>query len=141
MGRFGLFGNLSAIIRFPCIWKGKEEPIWRFLFIFRGNMEFPVILFEILFTFVNATIKELLWRGLILTRVMDNTREKTSFIDYRFDLCYIAYFDGISFLGLFDICSWGILYGRLCIISKGLLASWFMHIIVNLIFVFSSLIF
>lgn len=147
-------GNKDSNICFPLIWYGKKESILRFVLIFSGmciiailtlaflnNISIDIILMGILFTIINATLEELLWRGFILSRTVDLIGDKQGLIitSLVFGLYHISL--GFPLWACLVFAIGGFYMGGCAIISKGLLGSWIMHISVNIIFVFAGLIF
>lgn len=147
-------GTVKAEIRFPFIWRGKKEPVWRFVLIFcaicgavivllavRGNITGKAFLLGLLFTVVNATLEELLWRGLILPRIVVCMGEKQALLitALAFGLYHISL--GFPLWACFVFAIGGFYMGGSTIVSKGLLASWVMHSMVNMIFVCAGILF
>lgn len=152
--RFLRYGDSEAIIQFPFIWKGIKEVIWRFtlifslmclgvvcFFAFTTDLNIQIILYGMLFSFINAILEEFLWRGFILTRLLDISSEKIALIVsalafglYHYSLQFPIWACLIFAIG-------GFYMGGTAIKSKGLLSPIIMHIVVNLIFVFSGVIF
>lgn len=148
------FGNPSAKIRFPLIWRGKSEVMWRFILIFSGiclvpvialalnkNISYELIVMALIFTLINASLEELLWRGQILPRLIGIAGERQGLIisALTFGLYHISL--GFPLWACLVFAIGGFYMGGSAVISKGLLAPWIMHLMVNLIFVFAGLIF
>lgn len=152
--RFLRLGDGKAIIRFPLIWKGIKEIEWRFtlifslmclgvtfFFAFSTEQSSQIVLYGILFSLINAILEEFLCRGFILTRLLDISSEKTALIVsalafglYHYSLQFPIWACLIFAIGGFYI-------GGSAIKSKGILSPIIMHVMVNLIFVFSGIIF
>lgn len=176
LGRFGLFGYLlafgvwhrfappkqgylhagdaRAVIKFPAVWRGRQEPIWRFVLVFsvccltaavllamRGAVMPQLLLAGAVFTLVNATLEEILWRGLILPRAVDLAGQKQALIctALAFGVYHVSL--GFPLWACLVFAVGGFYMGGSAIVSKGLLAPWVMHVVVNFIFVFAGLIF
>lgn len=147
-------GSGKAIIRFPFIWKGKPEPIWRFVLIFFIICAVPIsilpfyksisanVLWDgLLFTLINAVLEEILWRGLILPRVTSLAGEKRGLLitSLVFGLYHISL--GFPIWACLIFAIGGFYMGGSAIISKGLAAPFMIHITVNIIFVLAGVIF
>lgn len=152
--RFIRVGDGKTIIRFPFIWKGIKEIEWRFtlifsmiclgvtvFFAFTTELSYSFILYGILFSVVNALLEEFIWRGFILTRLLDISNEKTALIvsALAFGLYHISLQFPIWVCLIFAI--GGFYIGGSTIKSRGLLSPIIMHVMVNLVFVFSGIIF
>lgn len=147
-------GSSKAKIYFPLVWKGREEPMWRFILIFSGfctaailvlafNVKIlpQVIIAGVIFALVNSALEELLWRGLILPRAVDITDEKQGLViaALAFGLYHISLGFPLWACAVFAV--GGFYMGGSTVISKGLLPPFIMHVMVNMIFVFAGLIF
>ena len=147
------FGNIKAEIKFPLVWWGFKEYIWRFILIFcilcsiasvviymgfNGN---PIILYGLLFALVNSILEGVLWRGFILGRIVDFLDEKQALIitSLAFGFYHISLGFPIWTCLVFSI--GGFYFGGVTIKSKGIFASIIMHFFVNMVFVFSGIIF
>lgn len=76
--RYLRLGAAKETLKFPLIWLGFNEYVWRFLLIFCTLClallvifatrfdSFSMIPYGLLFAFINAVLEEILWRGLIL---------------------------------------------------------------------------
>ena len=148
-------GDMKATIKFPFIWWGSKDYIWRvtlvfctvciisavvIYFAFQANAS-TIILYGLAFALVNSFLENILWRGFVLGRMVDFVGEKQALI-----LCSLAF--GFYHLSLgFSI--WvcllyaigGFYMGRYTIRSRGLFASNAVHFSVNLIFGFSGMLF
>ncbi len=139
----------------PLIWKGVKDPIWRFLLIASCVVIFSfsfvidyspenldsLLWFGLLFALINSVLEEILWRGLILSRFVDVLGEKLGLIIVSIGFGMYHYSIGFpwSVCALFSI--FGMLLGGITIRSKGLLPVMILHFIMNMLFVFSGLIF
>ncbi|OAB43344.1 CPBP family intramembrane glutamic endopeptidase [Paenibacillus glacialis] len=148
-------GNFTETIYFPLIWHGVKDPIWRFLLIASGTVivsfsfviDFsqdnivPLLWVGILFALINSVLEEILWRGLILSRFVDELGEKWGLVVVSIGFGMYHYSIGFpwSVCALFSV--FGMLLGGITIRSKGLLPVMILHFIMNILFVFSGLIF
>ena len=141
-------GRAKEIIRFPLIWQGRKEPIWRFILIFCCICMFPLCFgifsrkptlallgYGVLFATVNSLLEEIVWRGLILPRAVSLVGEKQALIitALSFGMYHISFGFPIWACLIFSV--GGIYMGGTSIMSKGLLAPFVMHLFVNMIFV------
>ena len=146
-------GDKNAIIYFPLIWKGFKEIEWRFTLIFSlicfgiicsftitKGFKYEYLLYGIIFSIVNSLLEEYIWRGFILTRLIDISSEKIALIVSS--LAFGLYHYSLNFpLWVCIIFAIGGFYmGGSAIKSKGLLSPIIMHIMVNLVFVFIGII-
>ncbi|KRE99367.1 hypothetical protein ASG89_27795 [Paenibacillus sp. Soil766] len=153
-------GNFRASISFPLIWRGKEDPIWRFLVIFAfvmavGSCFFIysftndlnssslrlLLYYGLIFSLVNSILEEWVWRGVLLNQYV-------KWFGNVYGLIVTSLLFGISHYNLgFSV--WvciafsvgGFFMGGSAIRSKGIVASILMHIYMNLIFVWTGMIF
>lgn len=147
-------GKANTIIHFPFIWKGRKEPVWRFVLVFSVmcailitvlvfsiKISFEIVILGVVFTMVNATMEELLWRGLILPRTVDMVGEKQAVVitAMAFGLYHVSLGFPMWACAVFAV--GGFYMGGSAIVSKGLLSPWIMHIAVNFIFVFAGILF
>jgi len=141
-------GSAKEIIRFPLIWKGRKEPIWRFILIFcciclvplfigvlNNKPTAEVVGYGLLFAIVNALLEEIIWRGFVLSRAVSLVGEKQALIitALAFGLYHLSLGFPIWACLIFSI--GGLYMGGAAIRSKGLLAPFVMHVFVNMIFV------
>jgi membrane protease YdiL (CAAX protease family) len=145
-------GNIKENIKFPLVWWGFNEYVWRFIVIFCilcsiviGIIYFNVnkpqyIIYGLLFSFLNSFLEEILWRGFILTRLMDWIDEKKALIITSFAFGFYHLSLGFSIWACLAFTIGGFYMGGCAIKSKGLLSSIIMHIFVNIIFVFYGII-
>lgn len=86
-------GNSKEIICIPFIWNGFKEIVWRFTLIFsllwlfvavifsvKNGFEYGILLYGVPFSVVNALLEEFIWRGFILSRLIEITTEKMALI-------------------------------------------------------------
>ena len=141
-------GSSKETIRFPLIWQGRKEPIWRFILIFCCICLAPFFIgvvvnkptaailgFGFLFSIVNALLEEIIWRGFILSRAVSLVGEKQALLitALTFGLYHISLGFPIWACLIFSI--GGLYMGGTAIMSKGLFAPFIMHVFVNMIFV------
>ena len=141
-------GSAKEIIRFPLVWQGRKEPMWRFILIFccicmvplcigffDNKSTFALVGCGLLFATVNALLEEIVWRGLILSRAVSLVGEKQALLitALAFGLYHISL--GFPLWACLIFSVGGIYMGGATIISKGLLAPFVMHVFVNMIFV------
>lgn len=155
---FALLGDLRAPIAFPLIWTGPGRgPIWLHLLIgiavtsvsFAPAMEWQslteqVVLLALLFALVNSLLEELIFRGLLLSRLTEATGERwglllTSlafgFYHYTFPLGDGTY----GLVGSLGFAALGGLLGGLTLRSGGLTAAWAVHAAANVWMILSGL--
>ncbi|WP_337912947.1 type II CAAX endopeptidase family protein [Paenibacillus arenosi] len=148
-------GNFSNTIRTPFIWRGIQDPIWRFLLIATtiilisfsfiidyGQEEFyRILLFGCLFALVNAVLEEIVWRGLILPRFVDFAGEKLGLVIASVGFGFYHYSIGFpwAICALFSL--FGMLMGGVAIRSQGLLPVTILHFIMNVCFAMIGVIF
>ncbi len=141
-------GNPKAEIRFPLVWKGHPEPIWRFVLIFCAACLAGFVLLilwrqprgqalaaGLLFTLVNATLEELLWRGFLLSRALDFAPESLALAatSLAFGFYHLSLGYPLPLCLLFAV--GGFYFGGAALRSRGLVAPWLMHLAVNLLMV------
>jgi len=146
-------GHINENIKFPLIWWGFNERIWRFVlifcslffistifFYFSGNL-FKVITYGLSFAIVNSILEEVLWRGFILGRLVDYIGEKQGLIisSIAFGFYHLSLGFPIWVCLVFAI--GGFYIGGIAIKSKGILAPIIMHFFVNMAFVSFGIIF
>lgn len=148
-------GHFKRHIYFPLIWKGKKDPIWRFLLIFLGivtlsfsffidfNREdlYTALLFGLMFAVVNSVFEELLWRGFILSRLVDALGEKQGLIISGLGFGFYHYSIGFPWVICLLFSVFGVIMGGVTIKSGGLLPVILMHIVMNILFALSGMIF
>ncbi|MCL2764751.1 MAG: CPBP family intramembrane metalloprotease [Treponema sp.] len=142
------FGDYKASIKFPLIWNGFNEIIWRFtlvfitlclsivlIFIFTKQIYYDILIYGIIFSIINAIFEEYIWRGFILSRIIDISNEIFGLIitSITFGLYHYSLNFPIWICLLFSI--GGFYMGGAAIKSKGLVSPIIMHIMVNLVFV------
>lgn len=153
-------GNFRASISFPFIWRGKEDPIWRFLVIFAfvmvvGSCFFIysftsdlnssqlrlLLYYGLIFSLVNSILEEWVWRGVILNQYVKWSGNVYGLIVTSV-LFGMSHYDlGFSVWVCIAFSVGGFFMGGTAIRSKGIVASILMHIYMNLIFVLTGMIF
>lgn len=147
-------GSFTNTIQTPPVSWGIKDPIWRFLLIasaimcagFSFIIDFSredlgqLFLFGVCFALVNAVFEELLWRGLILPRMIDFCGEKMGLVFSS--VAFGCYHYSIGFpwtiCALFSLC--GMIMGSLAIRSRGLLPVILLHALMNILFAFVGII-
>lgn len=153
-------GNFRSSISFPFIWRGKEDPIWRFLVIFAVVMAVGSSLFiysftsdldssslrlllsyGLLFSLVNSILEEFVWRGIILHQYVRWSGNIYGLIvtSLLFGMSHYALGFSIGVCIAFSV--GGFFMGGAALRSKGLVAPILMHIYMNLVFVMTGMIF
>ncbi|GIP39107.1 hypothetical protein J31TS4_23870 [Paenibacillus sp. J31TS4] len=148
-------GSFRAPIHTPFIWRGIRDPVWRFLLIFLavtgtvsvflidfGREDLPRLLgYGLLFAVVNAVLEEWLWRGYVLARLVDAAGERAGLLFAGAAFGLYHYSIGFPWLVclLFIPCGW--LMGGVTIRSGGLLPVLILHIVMNVVFVLTGLVF
>ncbi|NMO97998.1 CPBP family intramembrane glutamic endopeptidase [Paenibacillus lemnae] len=149
-------GSFAGPVYFPFILKGYiKDPVWRFLIIFtvitifsfvwfidwRKDTLGQLLLYGIAFGLINGILEEILWRGYVLSGFTGMFGEikgifiaGTGFGFYHFHLGF-----GWEICLLFAVFGW--MMSALAVQSKGLLPVIIMHIIMNILFVLSGMIF
>jgi membrane protease YdiL (CAAX protease family) len=153
-------GNFRASISFPFIWRGKKDPIWRFLVIFAfvtavgscffiysftsdlNNSSLRLLLYNgLLFSLVNSILEELVWRGIILNQYVKWSGNIYGLIVTSL-LFGMSHYDlGFSVGVCIAFSVGGFFMGGTALRSKGIVASILMHIYMNLVFVMTGMIF
>ncbi len=146
-------GNLKERIRFPLIWRGFREYIWRFVLVFcvlcaavtvftyLQTNRTQLILYGLLFAVINSFLEEVLWRGFILARTVDSLGKKQALIVTSLAFGFYHLSLDFSILSCLAFSVGGFYMGGTAIQSKGIFASISMHLAVNMFFVSLGLIF
>ena len=151
--RFLRLGDGRKTLRFPLIWWGMREYVWRFTLIFcalwlivtavfwSNGILSDFFLYGFLFAVVNAILEEILWRGLVLGRAIDWVGEKQGllFSSLAFGFYHLSL--GFSIWACLIFAVGGFYLGGVAIRSGGLFAPVVMHFFVNIAFVSFGLIF
>lgn len=151
--RYLRLGTINEKLKFPLVWHGFNEYMWRFLLIFCTLCltlsvfftikfdSFSMILYGLLFASVNSVLEEILWRGFILGRAVDYLGEKQALIitSFAFGLYHLSL--GFSVWICMAFAVGGFYMGGCAIKSKGISVSIIMHIFVNMLFVSLGMIF
>jgi uncharacterized protein len=148
-------GSFTHIIQTPPVSWGFKDPIWRFLLIASammgvgfsfvidfGREDFvQLLLYGLCFAVVNAVLEEMLWRGLILPRMIDFCGEWKGLIITSVAFGFYHYSIGFpwSICALFSLCGW--FMGSVAIRSKGLLPIILLHAWMNILFALAGIIF
>ncbi|MBD0379918.1 CPBP family intramembrane glutamic endopeptidase [Paenibacillus sedimenti] len=148
-------GSFTNTIQTPPVSWGIKDPIWRFLLIasaiicagFSFVIDFGredlgrLLLYGMCFALVNAVLEELLWRGLILPRMIDFCGERMGLVFSS--VAFGCYHYSIGFpwtiCALFSLC--GMMMGNVAIRSKGLLPIILLHVLMNILFALAGIIF
>lgn len=151
-------GDFRAEIRFPLIWRGQPDPVWRFLLIFAGCMAFVaafaiywrmaaggtdwmrLLWFGLLFSIVNSVLEEAVWRGQLLSRQAHGLGEAKALLWVSF--CFgLSHYDlGFSLPVCLAFAVGGFFMGGAALRSRGLLAPMLMHFVMNMVFVLFGMI-
>lgn len=150
-------GSFTNTIYTPFIWKGIKDPIWRALLIagsvniiiFAFFIDLPsnsadalkVLSISFLFAIVNASLEEVFWRGLLLSYFVDALGEKSGLIlsSFGFGLYHLSM--GLNIWFCIGFIVGGFLLGGLAIRAKGILPSFVLHFLINLLMVMAGAIF
>lgn len=146
-------GNMKEQLKFPLIWRGFDEYVWRFILIFctlclaaivffcLENNRISIVPYGLLFATINSILEEILWRGFILGRTADFLEEKRALIltSLAFGVYHLSL--GFSIWVCLAFAIGGFYMGGCVIKSKGLGASIIMHLFVNMVFVSCDIIF
>ncbi|MBP2242282.1 membrane protease YdiL (CAAX protease family) [Cytobacillus eiseniae] len=148
--------NWQAKISFPFIWTGFHSISIKLFLIIAISINiisfFPFILqmshqlstffilFLLLFSSINAILEEILWRGIILTRLVDLAGEKTALLisSFAFGLSHLIL--GYSFLTCMLFSIGGIFYAGMTIRSGSIYPAIIWHFIFNILMIASGLI-
>lgn len=146
----------EAIIAFPFVWKGFHKVnvrlflliaiiinLFAFMpFIFKNKPEISIafLLFLLSFSAVNAVLEELLWRGLILTRMTMLAGDKTGLIfsSLAFGLSHLML--GYSIFVCLAFAVGGFFYGGVTIKSGSLIPAIIWHFFFNILMILSGII-
>lgn len=155
---FALLGDLRAPLSFPLIWAGPgRAPVWVHTLIgilvtsvsfapatAWGELTGRVVLLALLFSLANSLLEEIIFRGLLLSRLTEAVGERWSllltslafgFYHYTFPLG-----DGVyGPVGSLGFALLGGLLGGLTLRSGGLAAAWAIHAVANVWMVLSGL--
>ncbi|HCC38066.1 MAG TPA: hypothetical protein DEQ14_10900 [Treponema sp.] len=147
------FGNMRERLKFPLIWRGFNENIWRFVLVFSAlcctaivffclrNNNFSILVYGLLFAVINSMLEEILWRGFVTGRTVDFLGEKQALVITAITFGFYHLSLGFSVWTCLLFAIGGFYMGGCAIQSKGLGASMIMHILVNLVFVSCGIIF
>lgn len=146
----------NARIYFPLIFRGFHSlSIKYFLvvviginllvftpFMLKANVTFDISFYSylLLFSFINSVFEEILWRGILLTGMVDLTGEKAAilFSGVAFGLSHLAF--GYSLLTCLGFSIGGIFYAGLVIRSGSIIPAIIWHFIFNILMILSGII-
>jgi membrane protease YdiL (CAAX protease family) len=146
-------GSAKEQLKFPLIWQGFNEYLWRFtlifcaicaavaFFFFRSHLNASIILYGLLFASVNSILEEIIWRGLILGRVVDDIGEKQALMITSIAFGFYHLSLGFPIWICMAFAVGGFYMGGCAIKSKGLGLPILMHFFVNMVFVSLGMIF
>ncbi|MFC0215605.1 lysostaphin resistance A-like protein [Paenibacillus chartarius] len=148
-------GSFRNDICTPFIWRGIRDPIWRFLLIgtmvigacclfladFGGPQVLQLVQYGLLFAVINSVLEEVLWRGLILPRMVDYAGEAAGLLATSAAFGLYHYSLGFPWIVCFCFGLGGIFMGGVTIRSKGLAPAIVLHVVMNIAFVLNGLIF
>ncbi|MFE8694961.1 CPBP family intramembrane glutamic endopeptidase [Cytobacillus sp. FJAT-53684] len=150
------FPHWHAKIAFPFIWSGFHSiSIKRFLliaisiniaifmpFILKSNLSisFHLLLFLLFFSIINGLLEEILWRGIILTSMVNLAGEKAAllFSGMAFGLSHLIL--GYSIPACLGFAIGGFFYAGITIRSGSLLPAIIWHIVFNCLMIMSGMI-
>ncbi|MBU8878589.1 CPBP family intramembrane metalloprotease [Bacillus sp. FJAT-29790] len=148
--------NWQAQIGFPFVWGGfhfVSVKVFLLVAIFVNLVSFipfisfaklslapPFLFFVFLFSIVNGFLEELLWRGILLTRMVDLAGEKPAlfFSSIAFGLSHLAF--GYSWAVCLGFAVGGFFYAGITIRSGSILPAIIWHIVFNIFMILSGLI-
>lgn len=148
-------GSFRNNIYFPFIWKGKKDPIWRFLLIGAGIIIFSfsfmidytavnfqmLVIYAVCFALINSILEEILWRGYILGRLVDVLGEQFGLVISSLGFGFYHYSLGFPWIVCVLFSLFGMLMGGVTIKSQGLLPVILLHFVMNIMFALSGIIF
>lgn len=146
----------NSLIFFPFIWSGFHSIKIKFFliiailinfaafayYIFSAEIPFSreFILFLIGFSIVNGIMEEILWRGIILSRMAELTGEKAAvlFSGLGFGISHMMF--GYSFILCLLFAAGGVFYAAVTVKSKSIFPAILWHIAMNIFMILSGLI-
>lgn len=146
----------NAKIYFPFVWSGFHSlSIKAFLlvavsinlvvfspFIFKANISLNLsfLNFLILFSLINAVLEEILWRGILLTRMVELAGEKAAvlFSGIAFGLSHLAF--GYSWLICLGFAFGGFFYAAIVVRSGSIIPAIIWHVVFNILMILSGVI-
>ncbi|TQR46397.1 CPBP family intramembrane glutamic endopeptidase [Paenibacillus popilliae] len=155
--RYLKIGSFINTIYTPFIWKGIKDPIWRALSVacvinlvfFSFFIDIPsnsldilkLLYISILFAIINASLEEILWRGLLLSYFVDAIGERKGLLltSFGFGLYHLSMGFSIWISLCFVLA--GLFFGGLAIRSKGIFPAFILHFLINILMVMSGIIF
>jgi uncharacterized protein len=153
------YGNApkwNELIWFPFIWSGFHSvTVKKFLFIaisinllslapfYYDNLGILLeraIIGILLFSVINATLEELIWRGLLLKLISHQLGEKWAVIITSIGFGLQHYSLGFSWLTCLFFTLGGLFYGEITVKSKSILPALMWHIVLNILMILSGFI-
>ncbi|MVO99032.1 CPBP family intramembrane glutamic endopeptidase [Paenibacillus lutrae] len=148
----GRFGN---IIYFPLVWRGIKDPVWRsllissavvtvsFLFVidFGQDRLLQILGYSVLFAGINAALEEVVWRGYLLSRLVDLMGELKGVLVCSAAFGFYHYSIGFPWAICILFGVLGIWLSGLAIRAQGLLPVFLLHFVMNILFGLSGMIF
>ena len=156
INHYGIKPDWKEKIYFPFIWRGFHSlSIKQFLllaislnfiaffpFMLKTNLyfQFSFFSFLFLFSFINGLLEEILWRGILLTRMVELAGEKAAilFSGMAFGFSHLAF--GYSYLTCIGFTIGGIFYAGLVIRSGSIIPAIIWHFAFNIFMILSGLI-
>jgi len=145
----------NEIIMFPFIWSGFHQVKIKvflaialliniavmspFMIINGWNAIMEILWFAIIFSFTNAILEELIWRGVLLSRFTEQLGEKWAVMITSFGFGLQHYSLGFPWSICIGFAFGGFFYGVVTIKSKSILPAIIWHIVLNFLMVFSGL--
>jgi uncharacterized protein len=99
-----------------------------------------ILLFAILFSIINATLEEMIWRGIMLTNLMEHTSVMYAVIITSIGFGLLHLVIGIPFFVSLLFSFGGLFYGMVVIKSNSIYPAILLHFVVNLGMVLSGFI-
>ena len=148
--------ELNGIILFPFIWSGfhhvKIKVFLPIAFLINIAVMLPfmimngwdaimeVLLFAIIFSFTNAILEELVWRGVLLSRFTEQLGEKWAVIITSLGFGLQHYSLGFPWPICIGFAFGGFFYAVVTIKSNSILPAIIWHVLLNFLMVFSGMI-
>lgn len=104
------------------------------------NTGFSFYVFLILFSFINGILEELLWRGILLTRLVDLAGEKAAavFSGIAFGFSHLAL--GYSWSACLGFAIGGFFYAGITLKSRSIMPAIIWHFVFNILMILSGII-
>jgi uncharacterized protein len=148
--------ELNEIIIFPFIWSGFHRVrikvflvialltniavMLPFMIMYGWNAIMEVLWFAIIFSFTNAILEELIWRGVLLSRFTEQLGEKWAVMITSLGFGLQHYSLGFPWPVCIGFAFGGFFYAVVTIKSNSILPAIIWHIVLNFLMVFSGLI-